>query len=73
MRLSLSILGTEVWSIEWSLSATCPGHDDDEITPGIGGGEGGTFERDTAPLDPADHYGEWEDRAPRRFGFGGRP
>lgn len=67
MRLSVSILGQEVWSVHFCLSGCAA--DEDDITPGIGGGEGGTFERDTAPLDPADHYGEWEDRT--RFGFGG--
>jgi len=68
MRLSVWILGTEVWSLHFCVNGCT---EDTESTPGIGGGEGGTFERDTAPLDPADHYGDWEDRAPRRFGFGG--
>lgn len=71
MNLRLSILGTEVWSLHWCRGCHCA-TEATEATPGIGGGEGGTFERDTAPLDPADHYGEWEDRAPRRFGFGGK-
>jgi hypothetical protein len=69
VNLRLSVLGTEVWSLHLCRGCHCAA----ETTPGIAGGEGGTFERDTAPLDPADHYGgEWEDRAPRRFGFGGR-
>ena len=70
MKLSLSILGTEVWSVHFCVSG-CATEEDETTTPGIAGGEGGTFERDTAPLDPTDHYGEWEDRT--RFGFGGRP
>lgn len=69
MRLSLTILGTEVWSLHFCLSGCAP--DEDDTTSDIAGGEGGTFERDTTPLDPTDHYGDWEDRAPRRFGFGG--
>jgi hypothetical protein len=69
MKLSLSILGTEVWSLHFCLNGCAA--DEAESTPGIGGGEGGHFERDVTPLDPTDHYGEWEDRAPRRFGFGG--
>jgi hypothetical protein len=68
VNLRVSILGTEVWSLHWCRGCSCAA---EATAPGIGGGEGGTFERDTAPLNPADHYGEWEDRAPRRFGFGG--
>lgn len=69
MRLSVWILGTEVWSVHFCASGCAD--EADTTTSGIGGGEGGTFERDTAPLDPTDHFGDWEDRAPRRFGFGG--
>jgi len=71
VNLRVSILGTEVWSLHLCRGCACAAEEAAATTPGIGGGEGGHFERDTAPLDPADHYGEWEDRAPRRFGFGG--
>lgn len=73
MRLSLSILGTEVWSLHWCWTGSCcrgEGEAEAEVEL-IGGGYSHDFERDTAPLDPTDHYGEWEDRSPRRFGFGG--
>jgi hypothetical protein len=68
MKLSLSILGTEVWSLHFCVTGCA---DEEKEVTGIGAGSSGDFERDTAPLNPADHYGEWEDRAPRRFGFGG--
>ena len=68
MKIRLLLLGTEVWSLHWG---RCECADTEEETTVVGGGSSHDFERDTAPLDPADHYGEWEDRAPRRFGFGG--
>ena len=70
MRLSLSILGTEVVGLRWG-DCGCDRDDDGtaEEEAAILGGSSHDFERDTAPLDPADHYGEWEDR--KRFGFGG--
>lgn len=58
MRIRLAILGVEVFC----LSVGSPEPEDDD-QPRIGGGETHNFERDTTPLDPADHYGEWE------FGF----
>ncbi len=64
----MSILGTEVWSLHLCLGCACVDEETEETTL-IGGGYSHDFERDTAPLDPADHYGEWEDR--KRFGFGG--
>lgn len=66
MRIRLLLLGTEVWSLHIG-NCECP--EDDETTV-VGGGSSHDFERDTTPLDPTDHYGEWEDRS--RFGFGGR-
>ena len=73
MRIRLVILGTEVWSLHWG-DCDCEAEaDDTEDESGavtIHGGETHDFERDTTPLDPADHYGEWEDKT-RRFGFGG--
>ena len=69
MRIRLLILGTEVCSLHWG---DCGCEDEDtgeESGTAIHGGETHDFERDTNPLDPTDHYGEWEDRA--RFGFGG--
>jgi hypothetical protein len=33
----------------------------------IGGGTSHNFERDPTPLDPTDHFGEWEDKL--KFGF----
>jgi hypothetical protein len=75
MRIRLVILGTEVWSLHWGEGEGCDceaedGETEEESGTGIRGGETHDFERDTAPLDPADHYGEWEDRT--RFGFGRR-
>lgn len=67
MRISFTFFGYEVWSLELSRTGGCGCLDEEET--GIGGGPTHDFERDTAPLDPTDHYGEWEDRA--RFGFGG--
>ena len=66
MRIRLVILGTEVWSLHLG---RCECEDDTGEDTLIGGGTGHDFERDTSPLDPTDHYGEWEDRA--GFGFGG--
>jgi hypothetical protein len=71
VRIRLVILGTEVWSLHWGDCDCDAGDDieDDDPHTVIHGGETHDFERDTTPLDPADHYGEWEDR--KRFGFGG--
>lgn len=62
------ILGTEVWSLHWG-ACECAETETEDIETVIGGGYSHDFERDTTPLDPADHYGEWEDKT--RFGFGG--
>ena len=71
MRIRLSILGLEVWSVQWCADCDCaPADDHDDDPPRMGGSGTHDFERDTAPLDPTDHYGAWEDR--HRFGFGGR-
>lgn len=70
MRLRLSILGQEVWSLQWCNDCDCADDDDTGPRSGIAAGEAHNFERDTAPLDPTDHYGEWEDK--KRFGFGVR-
>lgn len=71
MRIRLAVLGMEVWSVQWCADCDCvPAEDTDETdTTRIGGAGTHDFERDTSPLDPTDHYGEWEDRT--RFGFGG--
>lgn len=66
MRIRLAILGQEIWSLQWCRDCDCVEADDITV---VGGGSSHDFERDTTPLDPADHYGEWEDR--KRFGFGG--
>ena len=71
MNIRLSILGQQVWSLHLCLGCRCGNDASEEGPTVIGAGSSGDFERDTAPLDPADHYGEWEDRSPRRFGFGG--
>lgn len=68
MKLSVSILGQEVWSVHLCRGCGCAETVDDDTA--ILGGSGHDFERDTAPLDPTDHYGEWEDK--KRFGFGVR-
>lgn len=68
MRLRLSILGVEVWSVQWCNDCDCIEVEDGTAAPRVSAGETHNFERDTAPLDPNDHYGEWEDR--KRFGFG---
>lgn len=66
-RLRLTVLGQELWCLQWGDCDCAEGDAEDAAV--LGGGSAHDFERDTAPLDPADHYGEWEDR--RRFGFGG--
>jgi hypothetical protein len=67
MVFRFTILGYEVWRLE--LTFTPDDADDEDDGPSlIGGGETHNFERDTNPLNPADHYGEWEDRH-RSFGF----
>lgn len=68
MKIRLMILGTEVWSLHWG-HCDCDDDEAGEDTTMLGG-SGHDFERDTAPLDPTDHYGEWEDK--KRFGFGMR-
>lgn len=69
MRIRLTVLGTEVWCLQIG-GCDCPDLDDDGGDDReVAGGSSHDFERDTAPLDPTDHYGEWEDR--KRFGFGG--
>lgn len=77
MRLRLSLLGQELWSVQWCRGCDCCEDEDEAPAPEPGGrssriaaGETHNFERDANPLDPADHYGEWEDR--KRFGFGVR-
>jgi hypothetical protein len=65
MILRLTILGHEVWRLELTFTQSDADTDEDGL---IGGGETHNFERDINPLDPADHYGEWEDRH-RSFGF----
>lgn len=67
MIFRLTILGHEVWCLELAFAAV-EEVDAEDPHHRIGGGEAHNFERDTAPLNPADHYGEWEDRH-RPFGF----
>lgn len=65
----MSILGQEVVSLHFCLGCACAVDTaDDEHT--VTGGSSHDFERDTTPLNPTDHYGEWEDQ--KRFGFGVR-
>lgn len=64
MILRLTIFGHEVLSIELGPSAEAEA----EPESTIGGGSTHNFERDTEPLDPTDHYGEWEDKH-KGFGF----
>lgn len=68
MKISFTFFGYEVWSLELA-KVSCGCQDETDDQGGIGGGPTHDFERDTAPLDPTDHYGEWEDRT--GFGFGG--
>lgn len=68
MRIRLSVLGQELWSLQWCADCDCTA-EEEESGPLLGGSGTHDFERDTTPLDPTDHYGEWEDR--KRFGFGG--
>ena len=74
MRLAVSILGTEVFSVEISRHSSTQSlvdaiaelaGDDEEECQGIGGGATHSFERDPNPLSPDDRYPAWEDR----FGF----
>ena len=69
VRFTLRVFGLEVVSLDVEHLVDFFEADESDATP-IGGGAGHNFERDASPLDPADHYGEWEDRA--GFGFGGK-
>lgn len=69
MRITLSILGQEVWSLEWSRASPDPPWEVEEDTTSLRAGETHNFERDTDPYDPTYRYGEWEDKT--GFGFGG--
>ena len=61
----MSILGAEVFSVELLiLGGTVEAPEEGEC--GIRGGEGGSFERDTNPLDPSREE-PWYDED--RFGF----
>lgn len=62
------VLGTEIWSLHWG-GCDCEAEETEESGTAIHGGETHDFERDTTPLDPTDHYGDWEDST--RFGFRG--
>jgi len=63
MRLRLTIFGYEVLCIDLGPS------DEAEAEPeALSAGATHNFERDTTPLDPTDHYGEWEDKH-KGFGF----
>lgn len=68
MTIRLIIFGIEVLCLTLDcLSRPVAETEDDDEPHLIGGGETHNFERDTNPLDPTDHYGEWEDRG--NFGF----
>ena len=71
MRIRLTVLGIELWCLEFSLIGDETEVEEDEEVAVLGGGSAHNFERDTTPLDPADHYGEWEweDRKRPPFGF----
>lgn len=72
MKIQLRVFGIEVFSLHLGddaadILAKLLGNeddDDDDDSGLVGGGSSHNFERDTEPLDPADHYGDWE------FGFG---
>lgn len=71
MKIQLRVFGIEVFSLHLGddaadILARLLGQEDEveDDTGLVGGGSSHNFERDTEPLDPADHYGEWE------FGFG---
>lgn len=72
MKIELRVFGVEVFSLRLGDDAAdilsrllgTDDEEDDEETGQVGGGSSHNFERDTEPLDPADHFGEWE------FGFG---
>lgn len=66
MVFRLTILGYEVWCLELAFASVEEVEVEEDLR--VGGGAAHDFERDTAPLNPADHYGEWEDRH-RPFGF----
>lgn len=60
MRLRLTIFGYEVLSIELG-----PSDEAEAEAEALSAGATHNFERDTDPLDPTDHYGEWEDKRTR--------
>lgn len=67
MIIRLTVFGIEVFCLTLGNLVIQTEDDEDEEeepTGKIGGGSGHNFERDTTPLDPTDHFGEWE------FGFG---
>lgn len=67
MKIQLTIFGIEVFCLTLDPMSRAAPDDDDEEPQLIGGGETHNFERDPNPLDPTDHYGEWEDTL--KFGF----
>jgi hypothetical protein len=66
MKLAISILGQEVFSVEIVRHGGAEGQEDHF---GIGGGEAHNFERDPSPIDALGEipWSEYEDRG--RFGF----
>jgi hypothetical protein len=67
MRIQLTLFGIEVFCLIFDPVSPAAGEVEDDDTHLIGGGETHNFERDPTPLDPTDHYGEWEDKL--KFGF----
>ena len=74
MRIRFTLFGREVWCLEIGrIVAEDEGETDEFLDAHIKGGETHNFERDTTPLDPADHYGSWEWEDRNGFGFTGGP
>lgn len=66
MKMTVSILGTEVFSVELLILGGTAETPEEVECDGIRGGESHNFERDTNPLDPSREE-PWYDED--RFGF----
>lgn len=67
MIFRLTIFGIEIFCLTLGNFTVETEEEETEEETVIGGGTSHNFERDPFPLDPTDHYGDWEDKL--KFGF----